>query len=109
MTFQEVYQMLTSTGLEVVYYQFPANSNPQLPYIVYYYPQSNNFGADDSVFKKIQQLNIELYTKEKSFVHEQLLEDVLDANGFYYEKNETYIDSEMMYEVLYEMEVVING
>ena len=30
-------------------------------------------------------------------------------HGFFYEKNETYIETEKMYEVLYEMEVVING
>jgi hypothetical protein len=34
---------------------------------------------------------------------------VLAEHGFFYEKSEQYIKDEKMYEVLYEMEVVING
>ena len=36
---------------------------------------------------------------------EEQVEAVLDAHGLFYEKTETYIESEKLYEVLYEMEV----
>lgn len=36
------------------------------------------------------------------------MEAVLKEHGFFYEKTETYLESEKMYEVLYEMEVLIN-
>ena len=36
---------------------------------------------------------------------EEQVEAVLDAYELFYEKTETYIESEQLYEVLYEMEV----
>mgnify|MGYP007077364678 FL=1 len=36
---------------------------------------------------------------------EQRVEAVLDGYGFFYSKSETWIGSEKLYEVLYEMEV----
>lgn len=36
------------------------------------------------------------------------METVLKEHGFFYEKTEAYLESEKMYEVLYEMEVLIN-
>lgn len=36
------------------------------------------------------------------------MEAVLKEHGFFYEKTETYLESEKMFEVLYEMEVLIN-
>ena len=36
---------------------------------------------------------------------EQKLEDVLDDHGIFYTKSETWIDSEKLYEVLYQFEM----
>jgi hypothetical protein len=42
---------------------------------------------------------------------EQTLEAVIDSHGYFYQKSETWIDSEKLYEVLYqfEMEGINNG
>ena len=50
---------------------------------------------------------MELYTDEKNPELEATLEAVLDRHGIFYEKTETWIESERLYEVLYyfEMEV----
>jgi hypothetical protein len=54
-------------------------------------------------------LNIELYTREKDFENEATIEGVLADNDLTYYKEENYIDSEKMYQIAYEMEVIIHG
>ena len=114
MTLAEVNNMMAEItqrcGLtDYTYYQFADDSAPDLPYLIFYYPSSNNDGADNVAWQKINRLNIELYTDNKEFLIENELETVLAEHGFFYEKSEQYIKDEKMYEVLYEMEVVING
>jgi hypothetical protein len=94
---------------DYTYYQFADDSAPELPYMIFYYPSSANDGADNVVWQKINHLNIELYTDNKEFGIENELEAVLTEHGFFYDKAEQFIESEKMFEVLYEMEVVING
>lgn len=114
MTRQEVNNMMseiaTQAGLNgYTYREYRENSAPALPYAIFYYPLSNNEGADNTTWAKIEALNIELYTEEKEFNIENIIETVLTEHGFFYDKSEQYIDSEKMYEVLYEMEVTIDG
>ena len=100
--------MLGQTGLPNTYYSYPIGDVPALPYIVWYLPNSNNFDADDKVFKRIETLNIELYTKTKSFATEATVEGILDSWGIVWEKTESYLDDEHMYEVLYETQIHID-
>lgn len=109
MTVEEIYSMLTETGLEVAYYQFPVGEAPELPYIVYYFPDNDDFFADNSNYVGITSLNVELYTKDKDFDMENALINVLKKYGLTYDRDETYLTSEKMYEVLFELEVFING
>lgn len=108
MTDKEVADMLKETGLPTVYYQYPIKMVPPLPYTVYYYPNTDNFGADDKVYTKISSLNVELYTAKKSPAIEAHVEAVLESHNLFWNKTEAFLDSENMYEVLYEMEI-ING
>ena len=50
---------------------------------------------------------MKLYTDQKDLAAERKLEDALDACGIFYEKSETWIDSEKLYEVLYVFEMPI--
>lgn len=109
MTFKQIARMIESIGLSFTYYSWPEKEAPPLPYIVYYYPSTENFPADNKVYKVTQTLNIELYTKTKDFSLEAAVEAVLDGAGIVWDKTETYINNEHMYEVLYEMEVFINA
>lgn len=108
MTEQEVFQMIKSTGLPVAYHHFEEGQSPNPPFVVYLYPGTNNFSADGGVYQGINQLDIELYTDKKDMQAEKRVETALKERGFFYEKTESYIKSEKMYEVLYEMEVIIN-
>lgn len=109
MKISDVKDILAETELPVTYYQWPISQAPAPPYLVWYFPGSENFAADDKVFKRIYTLNVELYTQVKNFLIEMDVEDVFDKYGMVWDKVETYIDDEKMYQVLYTMEVVIDG
>lgn len=93
---------------KTAYYSFEVGKSPKLPYIVYYYPTSSNEYADDTIHANIQHLNIELYTKTKDYKMQQKVEKALKDASLLYIKTESYIDSEHMFETLYESEVIIN-
>jgi hypothetical protein len=57
------------------------------------------------MYFSFKQLNIELYTDEKSPETEERVEEVLLQHNLYYTKSETWIESEKLYEVLYQLEV----
>lgn len=113
MTIQEINTMLGQTGLPKTYYSWPeddpANPVPPLPYLVWYFPDSDNFAADDQVHAHIETLNIELYTAQKDFETEAAVEAILAENHMVWERQESWIESEKMFEVLYQTEVIING
>lgn len=109
MLITDIKTMLAETDLPATYYSWPEKQAPQLPYLVWYLPSSDNFAADDKVYKHIETLNVELYTEAKDFATEQAVEAVLDAYGMVWERQESFIDEEHMYEVLYIMEVIIDA
>ena len=104
---EELLQILNETQIPFAYHHFAEGESPEPPFICYLLPGSNNFPADGKVYYKINEVHIELYTDLKDLVVEQQLEDVLDEHGIFYNKSETWIESEKLYEVLYifEMEV----
>lgn len=108
---EEIVRILTQTGIPFAYDHFAEGESPDPPFICYLLPQSDNFAADGMVYHKITGVNIELYTDAKSPETERKLEEALDAARIFYNKSEVWIDSEELYEVLYQfdMEVVYDG
>ena len=96
-----LFALLKTTGLPVAYHHF--TSPPSPPYIVYLFSYNTNFGADNKVYNAVKNFQVELYTKAKDLASEKLIENLFDANDIYWEKTETYIDSEGLYQVLYEI------
>jgi len=109
MTETEVKEMVESMGYPCTYDFFPVGEVPKPPFVVFRYPSSSNIAADDHVYQRVDALDIELYTPVKMIDAEKAVEAVLDANHIVWDKSETYINSEHMYEVLYETEIIING
>ena len=107
MTYKEISTMIGTMGLSYAYRFFPLNEAPALPYIVFYYPNNDDFSADNENYVPIVDVNIELYTENKDFDTESSVEAVLKQNGFFYEKSEYYLETEQMYEVLYQIQDVI--
>lgn len=108
MTITEIKTLMTQDGTPAAYLFWPEKQVPNLPYKVWYFPNTNNFAADDKVYQQIAALNIELYTATKDFEKEQALEAVLDGAGLVWDKTETYLNTEHMFQVLYTTEVLIN-
>lgn len=109
MKMKDVTDMLASTGYPVVYLAWRENEVPELPYICYYYLSMTPETADDTHYAQIYTLNVELYTKNKNFEVEQLVETALLNAGMVFTKEEDFLSDENMYETLYIMEVNING
>ena len=106
MTYQAFKGILDTIGLQYTYRSFPIGNVPELPYFVFYFPSSDDFGADNINYVRIDNVNIELYTENKDFETEKQVETILTQNGFYFDKSETYIQQEQMYEVLYTIQII---
>ena len=105
MTKADVPQMIRSMGIPFAYDHFAEGESPDPPFLVYLYPGSDNFAADGTVYFKRDKLHVELYTDKKDDDLEDRVESILNRNGLYYNKTETWIQSEKLYEVLYQTEV----
>lgn len=105
MSYEEIVEMLERMNLPLSYHHFAEGESPEPPFLIYLSPGSDNFGADGKVYFKAKELDIELYTDKKEPELEEKLEELLDAAGIFYNKTESFIQEEKLYEVLYETEV----
>jgi hypothetical protein len=108
---EQLVSILKEVGIPFAYDHFSEGESPDPPFICYLLPGSDNFSADGRVYFKITDVRIELYTDTKDLTAESKLETVLDTHGIFYNKDETWIDSEKLYEVLYQfkLEVTCDG
>lgn len=105
MTHEEVVQMLEEAGLPLAYDHFSEGESPDPPFICFLFPGSENFSADNIVYAEFQNLNVELYTDEKNPELEDRLEAILTDHEIFWNKSEVWIETEKLYEVLYQMTV----
>ena len=105
MTYDGITNMLKEAGLPLAYDHFAEGESPEPPFLIFLFPGSDNMFADNGVYFKISQLNMELYTNKKDPELEEKLEDILTAHEIPWEKSEVWIESEKMYEVLYQTEI----
>ena len=105
MTYDDITNMLKEAGLPLAYDHFAEGESPEPPFLIFLFPGSDNMFADNGVYFKISQLNMALYTDKKDPELEEKLEDILTAHEIPWEKSEVWIDSEKMYEVLYQTEI----
>lgn len=109
MTRQEVYEMISGIGLPCAYYQFPDDTPQTPPFICWFFSDNTDVMADNENYVDKEVLNIELYTKLREYDIEKAVEAALKAGGFSYAKEASYIDTEKIWQVSYESEVIING
>lgn len=100
-------EMLGEMQLPFAYDHFAEGEGPEPPFLCYLLPGSNNFSADGVAYFKVSEVRIELYTDTKDLSVEQAVEAVLDRHGLFYDKSETWIESERLYEVLYSFELEV--
>ena len=105
MTYEEINEMMQEIGLPYAYHHFAEGESPNPPFTLFLSPGEHTFGADDLMYISFKTLHIELYTDEKSLEAEERVEEVLHQHNLYYTKTEAWIESEKLYEILYELEV----
>lgn len=103
MTESELYNILKTSGIPFAYHIWKAP--PTLPWGVYRTVNQSKFYADGEIYYNITQYDIELYTAKKESKTEKKLEVALSNAGITFTKTELYIESEKLYEILYECEV----
>lgn len=109
MTQAELYTALSTLGIPVAYGQFistPENPAPAPPFIVYGYSYSADVMADNQNYAEISNLQIELYSKTKDPANERKTEDLLKSLRLPYRKFETFIESERLRQVIYEVQLL---
>ena len=111
MTIENLVEMLQELKIPFAYDHFAEGESPEPPFICYLIPGSNNFAADGKVYFKLNEVRIEMYTDFKDLDLESRVEGVLDGHEIFYNKSETWIQSEKLYEVMYsfDMEGLNNG
>ena len=87
MTLSEIAYMVASFGYPWRYSHF--SKTPSMPYVVYYFPNSNDVFADSENYVDKRALYIDLFTKAK--------DPSAEAN------------IELIFQTTYECEVIING
>lgn len=111
MKIENIVEMLQEMNIPFAYDHFAEGESPEPPFICYLIPGSDNFAADGKVYFKMNEVRIEMYTDFKDLDLESRVEGVLDGHEIFYNKSETWIQSEKLYEVMYsfEMEGLNNG
>ncbi len=105
MTIKELYAGLIGLGYPVAYSHFSEGNVPDPPFITYFCSGTNNFSADGIAYCKIDEFDIELYSRNKDLDAEKKIEDWLTQKDLFYEKTEYYIESEKMIQVIFEISI----
>ena len=98
---EKLVSMIAEMGIPSAYDHFAEGESPEPPFLCYLIPGSDNFAADGKVYHRGASVHVEIYTDKKDLAVEKKVEDVLDAHEVFYNKSETWIGSERLYEVLY--------
>lgn len=99
MTLKEIMGLLKKTGYEVAYGHF--RHAPKCPYISVISLGSDNFFSDNHTYFKNQQIEIEVYVEEKDLLVEKKIETILDGNNIPWNKTESFISEENLFQIAY--------
>jgi len=112
MTLQYLVALLRSTGYPVAFTEFKVDANnppPNPPYIIYTTPSFPDFKADNINYHKVTDVNVELYTDKKDLKAEQTIEQLLYNNKLPYSSYQLHIDSEKLYQRVFEIRLIQEG
>lgn len=111
MTYEEINNLIQSIAglLNVPWalYQFSEKTSP--PFLTYRFPECDDFYADNVNFQGITALEIYYCSDERDFSAEIAIEAFLKNNEIAYSKQESYIDTDAMWQILYTTEVILNA
>lgn len=102
----KLFKILQTLKIPIAYNHFAEGQSPRPPFLCYLTTDTDCISADGVVQIKKTNIRLELYTTRKDTKAEGRVENLLDTNEIYYEKQEAYIDSEKLYEVSYLFEYI---
>lgn len=104
MTYMDLINELKSLGFPVTYGSF--KSSPTPPFITVQFAYNNDIIADNQNYQDVGDYQVELYTTVKHPPTEQLVQGKLKELRLPYTKVETFLDSEDLYQVIYEIQLI---
>ena len=104
MTQADLFAALKSLGLPVAYGEFTQSTSP--PFITYQFYNNDDLFADNQNYVAVDNFQVELYTTKKDLAKEKLVQDKLKELNLPYSKSETYLESEKMRQVVYEIQLI---
>ncbi len=105
MGLDELYEKLKTLGIPCAYHHFIQKVSP--PYVVYIDDESESISADAKNFGLRRYVRVYLCTEDSMPDLEARLEAVLDGCAF--DKTKLWLDSEEMYQVSYDLELIEKG
>jgi len=109
MTLEGLYQSLKEIGYPVFYSHPTVNDHnppPTPPYLTYLFSYSNDIIADNVNYIDVSQMQVELYTKIKDPSAENRVQGKLKDLELPYYKHETFLDSENLFQIIYEIQLI---
>lgn len=76
------------------------------PFITYYLPSTDDVFADNTNYRRIYDLTVELCTDEQDEELTRQLEETLARLGITYNRDETWNDAEKVFETVYTGQVI---
>ena len=106
---ENIKNLAESLGCSYAYHHFPKGKVPELPWLVFDYPQGRSVFADDTNYATRTEWTLEFYCEVKDFATETAIGEALKSYGLTYEKYEDWVEDENYYRISFEGEVIING
>lgn len=101
MTRGELYDLLTRSGIPAAYGTF--GKSPPPPYLVFEQYGSEYTSADNKTVHLYDEYRVALYTDKRDENAEERLEELFDGASVEYERSESYIAAERIFETVYEI------
>ncbi|MEK4494495.1 hypothetical protein [Ureibacillus sp. FSL W8-0352] len=98
-TLNQLAQLLDTLPYPVSYSDFNKKVNP--PFIAYKETGTNNFAADNRVWKKVRSVEVQLYTDKKDLKIEKQIEDLFYNHSIYYDADDFFIEKENLHQRIY--------
>ena len=103
MDYDELLAILAPAGIPWAYHHW--DSPPPPPYGVYLEGPYEPLYADDRNYLNVRTIRLEVYSSVRDPVLDARVEAALTAGGLTYEADFTYLESEGLYESIFEIEV----
>lgn len=91
--------LLDTLNYPVAYQRFRRAVDP--PYIVFEFAYTNNFEADDTVYRVRPRYSVYLYTSLKDPDVEEQIEQLFKDNYIVWDKTETFLADEELTQIIY--------